>query len=175
MRTGSSLPVLLLISLFGLTGCPTDDGFGDPIDPTVTYEEDDDEENDDFQDPEEVDLVWTTRLVIEGSARECDWDDDTDTWPWVGDLDNYEITIPNRGYVEATLEWEGELDIDLIQIVETDAGFGEGESSRSNDLGPGDENILFEEEFREDEELHLQVACAVGDEGDYILELIWED
>jgi hypothetical protein len=163
-----------VISLLGLAGCPPDDGFGDPIDPTVTYEEDDDEENDDFQDPEEVDLVWTTRLVIEGSARECDWDDDED-WPWIGDLDNYEITIPSRGFIEATLEWEDDLDIDLIQIVETDGGFGEGESSRNNDRGPGDENILFEEEFREDEEVHLQVACAVGSGGDYTLELIWED
>ena len=174
MRTGSSASLFLVFSLLGLAGCPPDDGFGDPIDPTVTYEEDDDEENDDFQDPEEVDLVWTTRLVIEGSARECDWDDDED-WPWTGDLDNYEITIPSRGFIEATVEWEDDLDIDLIQIVETDGGFGEGESARNNDRGPGDENILFEEEFREDEEVHLQVACAVGSGGDYTLELIWED
>ncbi len=171
MRTGS----LLLTALFALfvAGCPTDGGDG-PIDTTVTWIEDDDEDNDDFGDPEEVDVVWTDRLVIEGSARECAWDPDED-WRYAGDLDNYEITIPERGFIEAILEWEDPIDLDLLQIVETDTGWTSGEVSTNNDEGPDEENILFEEEFRTDEEVHLQVACATGDDGDYTLTLLWEE
>lgn|GEM_PF-1852348 len=171
MRIRSPLSVVVLFSLLGL-GCPTGDGPGTPIDPTVTWIEDDDGDNDEFDDPEEVDVVWTSRLVIEGSARECDWDNAED-WPWQGDLDNYEITIPQRGFVEAILSWEDDIDLDLLQIIIEDNTTGE--TSQDNEEGPDTERILFEEEFREDETLFLQVACATGDDGDYELELLWED
>jgi len=172
MRTGPLLLTAILALL--LAGCPSEGGPDGPIDTTVTWIEDDDEDNDDFGDPEEVDVVWTDRLVIEGSARECDWDNAED-WPWVGDLDNYEITIPERGFIEAVLAWEDDIDLDLLQIVEEGNTFSLGESSSDNEEGPDEESILFEEEFRTDEAVHLQVACATGDEGDYTLTLLWEE
>lgn len=173
MRIGSSLLGLLFLSSIALAGCPSEGG-QEPIDPTVTWIEDDDGDNDEFDDPEEVDVTWTTRLVIEGSARECDYDNGED-WPWVGDLDNYLIFSPDRGFLEATLEWETDTDYDLIEIVIDDNTITTGMTSQNNEEEPGRENILFEEEFREDEELFIQVACATGDAGDYTLELIWED
>ncbi|MCO4773082.1 MAG: hypothetical protein KDA24_23815 [Deltaproteobacteria bacterium] len=174
MRIGSSLlSLVLLTSLGALVGCPTGDT-PEPIDSTVTWIEDDDGDNDEFDDPEEVDAVWTDTLVIEGTARECDWDNDED-WPWQGDLDNYLIFSPERGFMEAILEWEDDLDLDLMQIVIEDNTITTGETSQNNDQGEGSERILFEEEFREDEELHLQVACAVGDDGDYTLTIVWEE
>ncbi len=174
MRIGTTLTSLLFVLPLGLTGCPTGDEPTGPIDPTVTWVEDDDNDNDDYDDPELVDVVWTERLVIEGNARECDYDNDED-WPWVGDRDNYEIRSPARGFLEATLEWESDSDMDLLQIVFEGNTITTGETSQDNREGPGEENILFEEEFREDEELQLQVTCATGDDGDYQLVIVWED
>ena len=114
MRTSHVLPFALLSLL--LAGCPTEGGEA-PVDTTVTYIEGEDGDNDEFDDPEEVDVVWTDRLLIEGSARECDWDNAED-WPWQGDLDNYLIFNPDRGYLEARLTWETDrIDLDLLEIV----------------------------------------------------------
>ncbi len=175
-----STPVLLLsfLATLGLAGCPTDGG-GEPIDSTVTYTESEDGDNDEFDDPEEIDVVWTDRLLILGTARECDYDNDED-WPWVGDLDNYLIINPERGYLEAKLRWESDrIDLDLMEIVfETGAGgttITTGLTSQGNDVGPDTETLFWDDDFRADEELQLQVACANGSDGDYELEILWED
>lgn len=177
-----STPLLLiaLLSTLGLAGCPTDGG-GDPIDSRITYIESEDGDNDEFDDPEEVDVVWTDELLIQGSARECDYDDsDPQSWSYVGDVDNYLINNPERGYLEAILSWESDrIDLDLLEITieETNTGIliGTGEVSVGDDVGPDTESILWEDDFRTDEELFLQVACASGSDGDYELLILWED
>lgn len=164
---------LLILPLLVLTGCPTDGGTNEPIDTTVTYIEGEDGDNDEFDDPEEVDVVWTDRLLIQGSARECDWDNAED-WPWQGDLDNYLIFNPDRGFLEAKVTWEADIDLDLLEILIENNTITTGLTSQNNDRGPGSEEIFWEDDFRSDEELHLQVACGVGSGGDYELEILWE-
>ena len=172
MRSRFLLLFALLLTL-GLTGCPSDGG-NEPVDTTVTYIEGEDGDNDEFDDPEEVDVVWTDRLVIQGNARECDWDNAED-WPWQGDLDNYLIFNPERGYLEARLTWEDNFDVDLLEIVIENNTITTGLTSSDNEMGPDEERLFWEDDFRTDEELHLQVACGAGDGGDYELEILWEE
>ena len=172
MRTSHVLPFALLSLL--LAGCPTEGGEA-PVDTTVTYIEGEDGDNDEFDDPEEIDVVWTDRLLIEGSARECDWDNAED-WPWQGDLDNYLIFNPDRGYLEARLTWETDrIDLDLLEIVIEQNTITTGLTSQDNDFGPDEERLFWEDDFRTDEEVHLQVACSQGSDGDYVLEILWEE
>lgn len=170
-------PHVLLLGIlftFGLTGCPTDGG-NEPIDTTVTYEEEEDGDNDEFDDPEEVDVVWTDRLLILGTARECDYDNDED-WPWIGDLDNYLINNPERGYLEAKLHWESDrIDLDLLEIVFEGNTITTGLTAQDNESGPDTEILFWEDDFMTDEEVQLQVACATGSDGDYELEILWEE
>ena len=167
--------LLPLLALALLVGCPSEDDT--PVDPTIIYIEESDEDNDSFNDMEIVDEQWTTRLLIQGNARECDYDNDAgpNEWPYVGDVDNYEIVIPTRGYITAKVEWEMDADIDLLQLIIEDNSITTGETSENTDVEPGDEEFFIEDEFNSDDELLLQVACAVGDDGDYELELIWEE
>lgn len=171
--------LLPLLALALLVGCPSEDDT--PVDPTIIYIEESDEDNDTIADAEVVDEQWTSRLLIQGNARECDYDNDVpaNEWEYVGDKDFYEIVIPERGYVDVKVSWEMDADIDLLQLFIEDNGasisIDFGETATTNDTGAGDEEFFIEDEFNSDDELYLLVACAQGDDGDYELELLWEE
>jgi len=171
-----SFPLLLLLPLTVLVGCPPTGGGDDPPPgpSTVTWEEDDDSTNGFAGDAEPVDITWTTSLQIEGSMEDCGYDSDED-WPWTGDEDNYRIEVPEEGYIDAVLTWEHGSDLDMLIYFSPPSGNSASPDvllTSSNDNGQIE--YLFDEPHDRGDDFILAVLCAQGGGGDYVLTVGWE-
>jgi len=139
-----------------------------------TWNESDDSGNENPQNAEEVNAVWEGRLTITGTSELCDWDEEED-WPWTGDNDNYAVTVPHDGYLEAILDWDTVTDYDLVVYFAVPQGTASPDETVTNNADTGPESYLFEDESSEGDEIVFGIACNGGEEGEYTLEILWED
>jgi len=145
-----------------------------------SWDENSDNDNGFATDAESINVDWDTRchrrLFIRGEGESCGYDNNAPAgeWPWTGDEDNFELTMPTDGFLEAKLTWDGNNDYDMtiyltppspptISPDEIMAGSGDGEE------------FLFDDPLDEGDRITFGVLCAQGNGGDYELELIWEE
>jgi len=169
------LPSSLLVASLLASGCAPS-GAGEDTDEVVEYSwnESEDSGNEFPQNPEEVNEAWEGRLTITGQSQLCDWDEDED-WPWTGDNDNFAVTVPHDGYLEAILSWDTSTDYYLMIYLDVPEGPAAYDELVDNTAENGPETYLFEEESDEGDEVVFGIACDGGEEGEYTLEILWED
>jgi hypothetical protein len=159
-------------------GCPPPGNGPGPIDGPIhaVWEEDSDNDNNFPTDAEPVSVVWTGSVTIEGSMSDCGFDAD-ELWPWTGDEDNYLVEAPADGYLDVTLTWEHNADLDLLIYFEEPGGPGtispDEQLAASNDNGVIE--YLFDNPNEEGDKLVFTVLCASGPNGDYSMRVGWED
>ena len=168
------LPFLLPLAF--LLGCPptADDDDSGPAD-EVIWEEDDDGTNGFAGDAEPVDVAWTKTLLIQGRMEDCDYDQDED-WPWTGDEDNYRIEVPEAGYIDFTVSWDQDADLDVLLYHEPPTGNSvspDEQFATSNDDGLIE--FLYDDPHNRGDDFVIGVLCAQGAAGDYLVTVNWED
>jgi len=88
------------------------------------------------------------------------------------------VEVPAAGYLDATLSWESNSDLDLLIYFEPPGG-GPGSISPDEQLAFGNDNgeivYLFDIEYDEGDEVVFAVLCASGASDDYSLRIGWED
>jgi hypothetical protein len=144
-----------------------------------SWNESSDNDNGFATDAESINIDWDTRchrrLYIRGSSDDCGYDNNAgpNEWPWTGDEDNYELTMPADGFLEAILSWDGNSDWDMTIYLTPPSP-----PTISPDeilAGNGEEEFLFDDGFEAGDRITFGVLCATGGGGDYELELIWEE
>lgn len=149
----------LLFALL-LLGCPTEEEAPAPTGPT-TYEEDDDNGNHRRSFAEEVDDDWDTMLVIEGSMHGCGAEELGNEWDYTEDRDYYEFEVSADGWLEVTLEWSGDSDLDMA--VRTNGQ----NRSMLDDPGEGPVEYAPEDSHEGGDDINVGVFCKTGEETDY--------
>jgi len=167
-------PLLATFIAVWACGCsPQAEGPEQGLDFDMTWQEEDDDDNEHASNAEEVDVPWQHSVTISGSMSSCGYDGAED-WPWTGDNDNYRIEIPEEGYIEVILDWQSSSDLDLFIYFEPPSNTASPDwyTNSSNTEGP--EEYLFDESLNRGDDIIVGVACAGGQSDDYTLEVNWE-
>ncbi len=179
--------VLSVVLLPVLAGCPPEEEEDPGPPPTYSYAEEGDTTNEQPFNPEDIDTDWdptlNRELTVTGeltdgeasSPREaCGWDQSED-WPWTGDNDNFQLTMPADGLLTATLEWDGgEGDIDLL-IWTPPLGNPANPDEQFSGTGTPETWLFDDQSFDEGDQQIFTIACASGAGGAYKLTIQWED
>lgn len=164
----------LVLSSALLAGCPpADDGGGGGVtDDRVMVWEEGSGDNEEPWDAEAVDDGWTESVVIEGSMDRCDYNQ-AEEWEYTGDNDSFDVEVPDNGYLDATLEWENDSNLDLYIYIN---GGGQQWTVDDQETRNGDtpEAWVPEDEFESGDDITFTVVCRSGDGGDYTLTVNWE-
>jgi hypothetical protein len=148
-----------------------DDGSSAP-EPAV-WEEEDDERNGSANHAEEVD-EFEEILVIEGEMEDCGYDPD-EQWPWTGDEDNFQVELPDDGFLEAVLDWESNSDLDMLIYFEPPGAMISPDEYLTSNSNDPPEQYTFYDELDRGDDVVFGVLCANGPGGDYTLTVTWED
>ncbi len=175
MRAVHSLPLALALLLAACAPDPDPNGSGDGL-IHATWEEDSDADNNFPTDAETVTVEWTGSVTIEGSMSDCGWDNDAN-WPWTGDEDYYEIEVPEDGFMDVVLTWDGNDDLDMLIWFEAPNPGPGGVSPDEQITASDDDNeieYLFDDEYRRGDDFVFGVLCAQGGGDDYVAVVSWE-
>ena len=151
---------LAAIAALLLVGCPSEEAEPTPTGPLV-YEEDDDDGNHRRTFAEPIDDDWAMGLVIEGSSSGCGAEANGGEWDYSEDRDYYTFELFADGWLEITLDWEGDADLDMV--VRTN---GQGRSML-DDTDDKPVEYLREDVHDEGDDINLGVFCKEGMPTDY--------
>ncbi len=129
-------------------------------------------DNEEPWDAESVDDDWDETVIIEGSMDRCDYNQSQD-WEYTGDNDSYEVEVPDDGFLDASLEWDHNSNLDLFIYIN---GGGQNWSPDHQETRSGDtqEDWVPDDEFESGDDITFTVVCRQGPGGDYTLTVNWE-
>ena len=145
------VPLLVLL----IAGCPSEEAEPTPSGPLV-YEEDDDDGNHRRTFAEPIDDEWPSGLVIEGSSSGCGAEPNGGEWDYSEDRDYYVFEVFADGWLEITLDWEGDADLDMV--VRTN---GEGRRML-DDTDDQPVEYVREDVHARGDDINLGVFCKAG-------------
>jgi hypothetical protein len=169
------LPLLATLIAAVAWGCSptTEEDSDQPLDSDMSWEEEDDDDNEHAGDAEEVDVPWQNSVTISGSMSSCGYEGVED-WPWTGDNDNYRIEVPEEGYIEVILDWQSNSDLDLFIYFEPPGNTATPDWHSNSSYPEGPEEYLFDETLNRGDDIVVGVSCASGASDDYTLLVNWE-